>query len=78
MIETYKTVKSLENIYGEKFFKLSNDKPTLGHSLKLQKLLHRTIKRINFDFRVVNTLNILPNMVVNSTTLSSFNSNYAN
>ena len=81
MIEVFKVVNGFNVVNaGEKFLQMDSgprrDK-TRGHSLKLHKPRHRTLKRtMFFSSRVVDHWNSLPQEVVESPSISSFKNRY--
>lgn len=81
MIEIFKLIHGYDKLdAGEEFLKLESDNRrsrTRGHTLKLQKPRHRTLKRTKFfSARVVDQWNKLPEEVVTSKTVNAFKNRY--
>ena len=73
LMETYKMMRGLDRVEVERFFPLSKEVRTRGHSLKIKGGRFRTELRRNFfSQRVVNLWNSLPTEVVEATSLNMF------
>ena len=73
LIKVFKMLKGFDKMDSSKFFKLSEKEATRGHSYKLKKSRCSSERRRNFfSQRVVNSLNHLPQEVVNAETIDCF------
>ena len=73
LIETFKILKGNERVKSEKFFTLSHNTKTRGHSLKLCTGKSRIDNRkYSFSSRVVRDWNELPEEVICSNTINKF------
>ena len=82
LLEAFKIIKGLDKVISNGNF-LLQDKTghhkTRGHSLKLLKPCHKTWKQSQFfSSSVLNSWNLLPEKVVNSTSMNMFKHNYDN
>ena len=76
-IEVFKTVKGLNKVDCNQFFKFSKNTMTRGHRLKLGKNRSRLEIRRNFySNRAVNLWNTLPEDVINANTVNIFKNKY--
>ncbi|KAK3867686.1 hypothetical protein Pcinc_026875 [Petrolisthes cinctipes] len=82
MIETFKILKGFDKVGNddEDYLKLTpmgHHSATRGHSLKLAKPRHRTIKRNKFfSSRIINKWNSLTEKVITSTSVNMFKNRY--
>lgn len=77
MIEVFKTIKGLNKVNHQNFFKFSNNTRTRGHKYKLEKNRARLeIRRNFFSNRVVNLWNKLPEHVISANTVNNFKNKY--
>ena len=73
LIEAFKIMKGFEDISWNKFFKMSSSKQLRGHSLKLYKPSFRLdIRKYSFSQRVINEWNLLPDELLQCTTVNNF------
>ena len=76
MIQTFKIIKGIEDIPSERFFKVSKESSTRGHSLKLEKpRCKTTVRQQHFSQRVIlfiNDWNSLPERVVRGKDVNQF------
>ena len=72
LIEVFKIIKGFEHVNSELFFPLSINTPHLrGHDLNLfKKGVKLNVRKNFFSQRVVNDYNILPETVINSTSIN--------
>ena len=64
---------NFEDISWNKFFKMSSSKQLTGHSLKLYKPSFRLdIRKYSFSQRVINEWNLLPDELMECTTVNNF------
>ena len=77
MIEVFKILKGFSKVNYNKWFTLSVNSRTRGHSLKLAKSRSRLDIRKNFfSQRVVNEWNSLPCEVVEAESVNAFKNRY--
>jgi len=75
LLEVYKMAKGLSAVGLDRFFVVSGDQRTRGHSLKLEKHFSSSSSRhCFFTERVTNRWNTLPSEAVAATSLNSFKS----
>ena len=75
MIHVYKILKGIDRIDPSRFFMVSDQAITRGHSLKLLKQRSgSSVRQSVFSQRVINDWNALPAYVVDSPTLNTFKS----
>jgi len=73
LIEAFKIMKGFEDISWNNFFKMSSSKQLRGHSLKLYKPSFRLdIRKYFFSQRVINEWNLLPDELMECTTVNNF------
>jgi len=73
LIEAFKIMKGFEDISWNKFFKMSSSKHLRGHSLKLYKPSFRLdIRKYSFSQRVINEWNLLPDELLECSTVNNF------
>lgn len=79
MIETYKIISGIYKQNSETFFKFRNSNRTRGNDKKIYKTFSRlNIRKYFFSQRIVDIWNSLPNNVVNSPSILSFEINLDN
>ena len=79
VIQVYKILHNIDKVDKNKLFTLSEYTSTRGHSLKLFKRRSRPNIRANsFSNRVVDTLNSLPEQIVQASSLNCFKSRLNN
>ena len=73
MIQVFKIIKGIDKLDSARFFKASHSLHLRGHALKLYKQRSRTEwRKNNFNLRVVDSWNKLPEHVVSAETLNAF------
>ena len=77
LIEVFKLLKGLSNVDYREFFKLSVNRKTRGHRMKIEKNRSKSnIRKYFFSQRVVNEWNKLPENVIEAESVNSFKNRY--
>ncbi|HKJ81868.1 MAG TPA: reverse transcriptase family protein [Ignavibacteriaceae bacterium] len=77
VIQVFKMLKGIDNVDYNKYFTISNNSHTRGHSMKLIKNRSRlNIRQNYFTNRIINGWNTLPNYVVESDSVNCSKNNY--
>ena len=72
-------LKGLSNVDYREFFKISVNRKTRGHRMKLEKNRSKSnIRKYFFSQRVVNEWNGLPESVIEAESVNSFKNRYDN
>ena len=77
MIEVFKILKGFNKVDSSKFFKLSENTKTRGHTMKLVKTRTRLdCRKYFFTNRVIDNWNSLPQYVVDAPSINAFKNRY--